>query len=72
MEVEDSDRPLNTPLVKPSLQPRPQYMTGGYYLKPGTYNATARKVMNYVIYGSEDQLKSDYPFKKTRTSHRSD
>ena len=54
MEVEDSDRPLNAPLAKPSLQPYPQHMTCGYCLKPGTYNATAKKVMNYVIYGSGD------------------
>ena len=64
MEVEDSDRPLNTPLAKPSLQPCPQHMTCGYCLKPGTYNTTSKKVMNYVICGSGDQLKSDCPFKE--------
>jgi len=26
MEGEGSDRPLNTPVAKPSLQPRPQHM----------------------------------------------
>jgi len=64
MEVEDSNRPLDAPLPKPSFQPRPQYMTCGYCLKLGTYNTTARKVMNYVICGSKDQLKSDCPFKE--------
>ena len=54
MGVEDSDRPLNALLAKPSLQPCPQHMTCRYYLKQGIYNATARKVMNYVIYGSRD------------------
>jgi len=54
MEVEDSNRPLDTPLAKPSLQPCPQHMTCGYCLKPSTYNTTARKVMNYVVYGSGD------------------
>jgi len=39
-------------------------MRCGYCLKSGTYNATTRKVMNYVIYESEDQLKSDCPFKE--------
>ena len=53
MEVEDLDRPLDAPLAKPPLQPCPQHMTCGYCLKQGTYNVTARKVMNYVIYGSE-------------------
>ena len=65
MEVEDLDRPLDAPLAKPSLQPYPQHMTYGYCLKPGTYNTTARKVMNYVVYGSEDQLNSNCSFKET-------
>ena len=65
MGVKDSDRPLDAPLAKPSLQPRPQHKTCGYCLKLGTYNATARKVMNYVVYGSGDQLKSDCLFKET-------
>jgi len=54
MEVEDLDRSLDASLARPSLQPCPQHMTCGYCLKQGTYNTTARKVMNYVIYGSED------------------
>ena len=49
MEGEDSDRPLNTPLAKQSLQPHPQHMICGYCLEPGTYNATAEKFMNYVL-----------------------
>jgi len=67
MEVEDSDRPLDAPLAKPSLQPCPQHKTCEYCLKSGTYNATARKVMNYVVYGPGDQLKSDCSFKKTES-----
>ena len=54
MGVEDSDRALDAPLAKPSLQPCPQHMTCGYCLKPGTYNTTTRKIMNYVVYGSRD------------------
>ena len=54
MEVGDSDRLLDAPLAKPSLQPYPQHMTCGYCLKPDTYNTTARKIMNYVVYGSGD------------------
>jgi len=65
MEVEDLDRPLDAALAKPSLQTCPQHMTCGYCLKPGTYNTTARKVMNYVVYVSEDQLKSNCSFKET-------
>ena len=64
MEVEDLDRPLDAPLAKPSLQPCPQHMTCRYCLKPGTYNATTRKVMNYLVYGPGDQLKSDCSFKE--------
>ena len=57
MEVDGSNRPLDAPLAKSSLQPCPQHMTCEYCLKPGTYNTTTRKIMSYVIYGSEDQLK---------------
>ena len=64
MEAEDSDRPLDASLAKPFPQPRPQHMTCGYCLKSGTYNATARKVMSYVVCGSGDQLKSDCAFKE--------
>ena len=53
MEVEDSDRPLDAPLAKPSLQPCPQHMTCGYCLKPGTYNTTARKIMIMSYTGPE-------------------
>ena len=44
-----SDRPLDARLAKPSLQPCPQHMTGGYCLEPGIYNTTTRKIMNYVV-----------------------
>jgi len=65
MEGEDLDRPLGTLLAKQSLQTSPQHMIYGYCLKLSTYNATAKKFMNYVVYESRDQLKSDCPFKKT-------
>jgi len=37
-------------------------MTGGYCLELGIYNSTTRKIMNYVIHGFRDQLKSDCLF----------
>ena len=53
MEDEDSDRPLNTPLAKPSLQPRPQHMICGYCLKPSTYSATTGKIMIMLFMSPE-------------------
>ena len=49
IECEDSDRSLGTPLAKQPFQPRPQDMICEYCLKSGTYNVTARKLMNYVL-----------------------
>jgi len=68
MEGEDLDRPLDTPLAKPSLQPRPQHVICGYCLKPSIYSAITEKFMNYVVYESGYHLKSDCPFKKTENT----
>jgi len=68
MEGEDSDRPLDTSLDKQSLQPYPQHVICGYCLKLGTYNATAEKFMNHVVYGYGDHLKSGCLFKKAENT----
>ena len=69
MEGEDSDRPLDTPLAKQPLQPRPRHMICGYCMKPGHLQRNRKK--NYelcFVCGPEDHLKSDCPFKKAENT----
>jgi len=69
MEDEDSDKPLETPLAKQSLQRYPQHMIRGCCLKPGHLQRNCQKVYELCfVYGSEDHLKSDCPFKKAENT----
>jgi len=54
MEDEDSDRPLDTPLVKQPLQPRPQHMICGYCPKSGTYRQKVYELCHIRIRRSVD------------------
>jgi len=64
MKGEDSDRPLDTPLAKQSLQPHPQHITCGYCLKLGHLQRNRRKAYELCfVCGFGDHLKSDYLFK---------
>jgi len=49
MEGEDSDQPLDTPLAKQPLQPRPLYMICECCQELKTYNETTKKLMNYIL-----------------------
>jgi len=68
-EGEDSDMPLDTPLVKQPLQPRPQHMICEYCLNLGHLQRNRQKAYELCfVCGSGGHLKSDCPFKKAENT----
>jgi len=65
MEGEDSDKPLDTPLAKQSLQPHPKYMICGYCRKSRHIQQKCQMAKGpCLICGYKDHSVNNCPFKR--------